>query len=79
MDVSANHKTHCAFSLSVNIINSVQQCQWQTHRRSDPQRALREDTWCWKSISVMESSFATSTVLYHTILYYCSSTSCHFL
>jgi hypothetical protein len=27
-----DHKTHCAFTLSVNIINSIQWRQWQTDR-----------------------------------------------
>jgi hypothetical protein len=41
---SANYKTHYAFSLSVNIIKSVQRHQRQTQRRCDLERSLCGDT-----------------------------------
>jgi len=59
------HKTHCTFSLSVNIVtNSVQRRQRQTLRRCDLERALGGDTWCVKKKTVMESVVATFSVLY---------------
>jgi len=63
-----DHKTHCAFSLSVNIVtNNAQRRQRQTLRRCDLERALGGDTWCVKkTVSVLESSVATFSVLYRT-------------
>ena len=67
--VSPNHKTHCTFPLSINIINSVQRRQWQTD--TDFERALGGDTWClkklfeWWNPVLPLSLFYTAQVLYY--------------
>jgi len=67
---SANHKTHCTFSTSVNIINSKHLRQRQTDRKTDtlrpcdPEWALGADTCCAKKLCD-GISVATFTVLYH--------------
>jgi len=69
---AAKHKTYCAFSLSANIINSVQRRQRQTDRQ-DTETSWRCTGLRWgnlvcekKTIRAMESSFATSAVLLRT-------------